>query len=84
MHSWIVHVWEVFDWWIGALVERLVEYLKQGVVLDWACGPACGALKTKICSTLDSLIVHVWEVFDSWIVPAWSLKQIFFFRIVLA
>ena len=24
-YMWIVHAWEVFDYWIGALVDRLVE-----------------------------------------------------------
>ena len=26
---WMVHAWEVFDWWTGALVDRLLEPLKQ-------------------------------------------------------
>ena len=30
---------------------------------------------------MDSLIVHAWEVFDSWIVLAWSLKNKELFRI---
>ena len=25
MHTWIVHEWKVFDYWTGALVDRLVE-----------------------------------------------------------
>ena len=45
--------------------------LKQGVSPDWTHGSSPrGALKTNSCSGLDSWIVHTWEVFDSWIVPA--------------
>ena len=37
--------------------------------------PICGALKTMSGSGLDSWIVHSWELFDLWIVPAWTLKN---------
>ena len=25
LHPWKVHAWEVFNWWTGALVDRIVE-----------------------------------------------------------
>ena len=25
MHRWMVNAWEVFNWWTGALVDRLIE-----------------------------------------------------------
>ena len=50
------------------------------MVPDWTCV----ALKTKSCSGLDLRIVHVWELFDWWMVPAWSLKNLELFRIGLA
>ena len=43
----------------------------------------CGALKTRSCSGLHSGIVHALEVFDSWIVHAWSLKNKELFQIGL-
>ena len=29
VRPWMVHKWEVFNWWTGALVDRLLEPLKQ-------------------------------------------------------
>ena len=37
--------------------------------------PICKSLKTRSCSRLDLWFVLAWEVFDSGIVPAWSLKN---------
>ena len=42
----------------------------------WLLDPTC-------CPILDLWIVHVWEVFTSWIVPAWNLKNKELFRIGL-
>ena len=49
---------------------------KQGVVPDWTLvfSPR-GALKIRRCFVLDSWIVHALEVFDLWIVLAWSFKN---------
>ena len=73
---WIVPGWslknkEVFR--IGLMDRPCVEPLKQGVVPDWTRELSThGALKTRRCSGLDS-----------WIVPAWSLKNKEVFRIGL-
>ena len=38
------------------------------VALAWS-------FKTRSCCRLDSLIVHAWQVFVSWIVLSWILKN---------
>ena len=44
-------------------------------LLDPTHGINLWSLKTRSCSQLDLWIGRAWEVFDSWIVSAWSLKN---------
>ena len=76
MDLWIVPAWslkkeEVFR--IGLVECPSVEPKKQGGFPDWTRGSSPrGALKSRRCSGLDS-----------WIVPAWSLKNEEVFQIEL-
>ena len=54
LHPLMVHAWEVFDWWTGALVDRLVEPSKRGVV------PDCTRELSMSGKFLTSGLVHSW------------------------
>ena len=60
---------------------QIVDQTRSPDLFTQLVHPTCGALKTRSCSGLDLWIVHAWEVFDSWIVPVWNLKNEELFRI---